>query len=135
MTLLLRVELGFDGQRAPHGLLPVLVLDKEEPLVLDARSARQRVQADRFGQRVRTLDPVLGTAGQVVPARRAAQVGHLTRTKLFEIVRRRHAAGVEKIFVLPDPPRPRLGALAFWRNAVDRHFRLIYGDGAILADL
>src|SRR5208282_4921641 len=65
----------------------------------------------------------------------AAALGNLTGAELLQVVRRRHTAGVEKVLVLPDAPRPRLGALALRGNAIGRHFRLIYGNGAVLADL
>src|ERR1700687_5730966 len=100
MGLLLRLETLFDGWRAPRAILPILVLDEEQPFVLNARAAHQRLQADSFGHRVRTLYHVLGAAGEVVPSGRAAQVGHLAAAELLKVVRRRHAAGVEKVLIL-----------------------------------
>src|SRR6202022_326939 len=55
--------------------------------------------------------------------------------ELLEVVRPRHAAGVEEVLVLPDAPRPRRRTLALGSDAIDRHFRLIDRDGAGLADL
>src|SRR5580693_7539112 len=113
----------------------MLVLDEEQPFILNARAAHPRLQADSFGHRVRTLYQVLGAAGEVVPSGRAAQVGHLAAAELLEVIRRRHAAGVEKVLILADAPRPRRGTLALGGDAVDRHLRLVDRDGAGLADL
>src|SRR5215467_9479644 len=97
IVLLLRAYPGFSGQAAAHRVLPVFVLDEEMALVSDPRSAHQRLQADCFGRCVGTLEPVPGTTREVVPARRAAPVRHLAAAEFREVVRCRHAAGVEKI--------------------------------------
>src|SRR5260370_16596926 len=125
----------FGGDGELQRLSPVLVLPNEQPFILGAHTAHQRFQADRLGRFVSTLDPVSRSTGQVVPAPCAAQVGHLTSTKLLEIVRRRHAAGVEEVLVLPNPPSSRLCPLTLRRNAVDRHLSLIDGDRPILTNL
>src|SRR5882757_8120664 len=76
-----------------------------------------------------------GTAAHVVPARGPAHVGHLAGAEFLEVIGRCHAAGVEEILVLPDPPRPRLGRLALWRDAINRDLGLIDRDRPEVADL
>src|SRR3954454_13600429 len=104
--------LRFGSKSALHEVVPILMLDDEEALVLGLHPAHQRLHANRLGALVRTIDPVLGTAAHVVPPRRAALVGELAGAELLEVVRRRHAGGVEEVLVLADALGARLRRLA-----------------------
>src|SRR6476661_1991512 len=116
-------------------LLPVAVLDEEEALVLGPGPARLRVETERLGVLVRTVDPVLGAAAHVVPRRGGGQVGLLAGAELLQVVRGGHAAGVEEVLVLADARLAGLGALALRGDAVDGDLGLVHGDRPEMADL
>src|SRR5690606_18031755 len=89
-------------QGGAQGVGPVLVLDRVQPLVFGANARAAGVQAERPGLLVRAFDPVGRAATHVVPAHRPALIALLAGPEFLQIIRRRHAAGVEEIFILPD---------------------------------
>src|SRR5690554_908077 len=113
---------------AQHLLDPVLVVQHIEALVLGRGTAEQRLHADRLGVLVGALDPLLGTAREVVPLGQRPVVAFLTAAKLFQVIRRAHARDVEEVFVLTDTQTAVLGRLALGREAIDGDFALIHGN-------
>src|SRR5579859_5824867 len=106
--------------RAAHRVLPMLVLDDEQALVLGTHAREQRLEADRVRMLVGALDPVGGPAAQVIPFRIRAVERQLAIAEFLEIVRRAHAADVEEVLVLPDALLAVGQALALVAEAIDR---------------
>src|SRR3712207_3751673 len=87
-----------------HGLQPVAVLDRVQPLVLVASTrGDDAVHAEGLGDLVRPVEPVLGTAAHVVPGRGGGPEGELAGAELLQVVWGGHARGVEEVLVLAGP--------------------------------
>src|SRR3954451_6446242 len=122
--------------RGLHGLQPVAVLDRVEPLVLVAHArGDDAVHPEGPGDLVRTVAPVLGAAAHVVPRRGGGPEGELAGAELLEVVRGGHARGVEEVLVLADPVRAGLGALPLRGDAVDGDLGLVRRDRLEVPDL
>src|SRR5437879_6699389 len=97
------------------------MLDHKQAFVLGLGAAEQWLESDSVGILVRAVDPVHCATREIVPWGVSRSVSDLAGTKLFEIVRGRHAGSVEKILVLANTVCASLGTIALRVRPGGRH--------------